>query len=132
MVGRSDNCAVWSEAIACFILVTQVSLKSEYFYLNRSLGWMRFVEELANFFCGFSAEGGFTAAIADFGRNVFYEDGFAVDVKNFVHLLWVRLGCATDMTLKHWLFPLRVGVIPLSVIGLVDGNDFNEINGTVN
>ena len=38
-------------------LVTQVSLKSEYFDLNRSLGRMRFVEELANFFCGFSAEG---------------------------------------------------------------------------
>jgi hypothetical protein len=37
--------------------VTQVSLKSEDFYLNRSLGRMRFVEELANFFCGFSAEG---------------------------------------------------------------------------
>ena len=72
--------------------VTQMSLKSEYFYLNRSHRRMQFVEELTSFFCGFSAEGWFPAAIADFSRNVFYEDGFAVDVKNFIHLFWVRLG----------------------------------------
>jgi hypothetical protein len=81
--------AVWGDRLLDAVI--QVSLKSEYFYLNRSRR-MRFVEEVANFFCGFSAEGGFTTAIADLSRNVFYEDGFTVDVKNFVHLFWVRLG----------------------------------------
>ena len=71
--------------------VTQVSLKSEDFYLNRSRR-MRFMEKLANFLCGFPAEGWLTAAIADFGGNVFYQDGFAVDLKNFVYSLWMRLG----------------------------------------
>jgi hypothetical protein len=86
---------------------------SEDFHAHGTDGFGFAVDHATDFFGGLAAVGWFATTFTYSGRDVFYQNGFAVDLKDLTDDFFTKLGVSTYVTRVHfyqvgglWMAPL--------------------------